>query len=216
AGGGQGQRIETTFTNVTLEDLSNDGTRLLIRSIQGIARYGELWVIPTGIGPPRRVGEATCAAARWSPDNRKIACARGTMIFIMDANGSPQQALGPFSMPVGGLIWTPDGLRLRFVMSDVEAQTSSQWEISGNNDGSAAQPQPLSLSPTCCSAWTWTRDGKTFMYEDFDAQGKDRLMVRAENDLLAGTVESELPVKIGALRGLAAGNDNKIYLAIDK
>src|SRR5262249_43970460 len=117
ADGGPVHRIETTFTNVTLEDLSNDGTRLLIRSIQGIARYGELWVIPTGIGPPRRVGEATCAAARWSPDNRKIACARGTMIFIMDANGSPQQALGPFSMPVGGLIWTPDGLRLRFVMS---------------------------------------------------------------------------------------------------
>src|SRR5262245_167732 len=56
ADGGPVHRIETTFTNVTLEDLSNDGTRLLIRSIQGIARYGELWVIPTGIGPPRRVG----------------------------------------------------------------------------------------------------------------------------------------------------------------
>jgi Tol biopolymer transport system component len=216
ANGGPVHRIETPFSNVMLEDLSNDGTRLLIRSMEGISHSGRLWVLHLSGGPPIPVGEGTCTAARWSPDNQKVACARGTTIFVMDADGSHERELGRFSLPVGGLIWTPDGLRLRFVMRDVRTQTSSQWEIQVNQDGDAVQPQRLLLSPTCCSAWTWTRDGKTFLYEDLDAQGNGRLMMRPENDLLTATVASEIPVKIGALRGIAAGKDNKLYLAIDK
>jgi len=132
----------------------------------------------------------------------------------MDTDGTNERTLGPFSQPVGGLIWSPDGLRLRFVLRDLKAQNSSQWEISFSSDRSATEPQRLPLSPTCCSGWTWTRDGKAFLYEDFDAQGNDRLMMRPEGDRL--TVESELPVKIGSLRGLVAGEGNKLYIAIDK
>src|SRR5215471_16822987 len=80
ANGGPVHRIETRFANVTVEDVSSDGTRLLIRSTEGIAHSGPLWVLPLSGGPPSRVGEVVCTAARWSPDNRKIACASGTTI----------------------------------------------------------------------------------------------------------------------------------------
>src|SRR4029077_9088615 len=61
--------IETPFTNVSLQDLSNDGNTLLFLSYEGITMEGPLWTIATRGGKPRRISEATCNFARWSPDN---------------------------------------------------------------------------------------------------------------------------------------------------
>jgi Tol biopolymer transport system component len=205
--------IDTPFSNVALQDLSNDGKTLLIISSEGIVSEGPLWTIPAQGGTPRRVGDAVCNQARWSPDNRRIVCAGRTTITVMDADGSNARTLAAFSSPVDRVSWTPDGARLRFTLEDTSARTTTTWEIDANQAQTAAQPQRLPLGPSCCTDWTWIQGGKTFMYAEPDASGKDCLMMTPESSVASGGHETELQVKIGAIASVApARTSNALYL----
>ena len=209
--GGSSHAIDTPFSNVSLQGLSNDGKTLLILSYEGIIIEGPLWTIAARGGTPRRLGNASCNFARWSPDNRRIACARRTAVTVMDADGSNQYTVASFAMPVSQVIWTPDGNRLRYVLADTLAHTLSQWEIEAAPRERGAPARELALGPGCCLDWTWAPDGSTFFYTALDADGKTHLMAQSG---ASGSV-TELPVNIGVLWPVVAGKtDNTLYLAI--
>lgn len=200
--------IDTPFSNVALQDLSKDGTTLLFTSYEGIMMEGPLWTIPVHGGTPRRVGDMKCEIARWSPDNRRIACASRTDIILMDADGSNERTIGSFPSLLSQIIWSPHGDKLRYILYDSTAHTFSQWEIGINESETPARR--LAMGASCCWDWNWTRDGKTFLYTKLDASGRSRLMLKAK-----GSAASELPIKIGNLWSVAPDRTGKaLYLLI--
>ena len=204
--------IETPFSNVYLQDLSRDGTTLLITSFEGFGAEGPLWALPVNGGTPQRVGSARCYYARWSPDNSKIACAGKTSISVMDPDGSNARTIASFSSPVGLITWTPDGAHLRYTLEDATVHTFSTWEIAVTPDRTSTQPHRLPLGPDCCVDWTWMHDGKAFAYAELDANGKTHLMIQTRD----ATNPTELPLDIGTLRGVVASKSGDgLYLVID-
>lgn len=203
--------IETPFSNVWLLDLSKDGKSLLVLSYAGIVIEGPLWTIPSQGGEPRRVGEAICNSARWSPDNRQIACSHGTTIFLMDADGGNSRVLGAYAAPVRLVGWTPDGQKLRFILENSAANATSQWEISTRPDGGGIQARRLELGENCCVDWHWSPDGKNFIYTEIDATGKSHLRIQPA-DYPHGY---ELPINIGTLGTAIPGRSpDSLFLMI--
>lgn len=203
--------IETPFSNVALQDVSKDGKTLLITSYAGILIEGPLWTIAASGGTPQRVGEAVCKFARWSPDNRKIACAVGTAITLMDADGSNVRTIESSSSPAGPVSWNPDASSLRYVLQTPIVGVFSQWEMQITPDGSAGPAHKLNLGPNCCFDWTWTGDGRAFVHTDYVVNGKGRLVLEPEGS----GHPIELPLKMGALFGVSsAATGDGLYLDI--
>jgi Tol biopolymer transport system component len=201
--------IDTPFSNVMLQDLSNGGQNLLFTSYEGISPGGPLWTIPVQGGTPRPVGNTVCTWARWSPDNRRIACAHRTTITVMDTDGSNPHAVAAFTWPVDGVVWTPDGARLRFVVQDNTAHICSQWEVGVSQSGTAGHPQRLS-GTGCGWDWTWTQDGKVSWYVERDLAGKTHLMMA-----VGSAPATELPISIGTMFNITANTtNNDLYLLI--
>ncbi|HJX84695.1 MAG TPA: hypothetical protein VJ723_10160, partial [Candidatus Angelobacter sp.] len=211
-GGGSVRPVETHFANVALQDLSRDGKTLLITSPEGTAREGPLWTVPVQGGTASRVGDGLCGLARWSPDNRRIACASWTKITVMDADGSHSHPLGAFAFQVLRLAWMPNGQALRFVLSDASAFTFAAWEIAVSKDGATGQPQRLPLVAGCCTDWTWIQNGKTFVYVQLDSSGNSHLFMSPENGLSTGLTKTELLVKTGPLVLAANQGSGQLYL----
>ena len=209
--GGPIRFLDVPFSSVTLMDLSKDGKTLLFIEDSGLMIEGPLWVMPSQGGTPHRIGEAVCNFARWSPDNSQIACAHGTTITVMDADGRNTRAVAAFSLPVGTLAWNPDGRQLRFVLEQAGAHTTSQWEIDVGDGGNTPQARPLELGPNCCYEWTWTRDGKYFVYTDV-GNGKSHLKIQMGG---ASSHSYELPINIGTLYTAVSGaGSDSLFLTI--
>lgn len=210
ADGSSVRSIDTPFSNVWLLDLSKDGKNLLVLSYAGIIIEGPLWTIPSQGGKPRRVGEAVCNSARWSPDNTQIACSRGTTISLMDADGGNPRVLGAYAAPVRLVGWTPDGENVRFVLENSAAHTASQWEINTRPDG-GTQARRLELGENCCIDWRWSPDGKNFIYTDIDGTGKSHLRMQTERSPQG----YELPINIGNLETAIPGRSyDSLFLLI--
>ncbi|HET9282769.1 MAG TPA: hypothetical protein VFR24_12475 [Candidatus Angelobacter sp.] len=203
--------MDVPFTNVSLQDLSQDGKALLVFPFEGISIEGPLWIMPTGGGIPQPVSEVVCNFARWSPDNKKIACAHGTTITVMNADGSNVRTIGAYSGPVRLLDWTPDGRRLRFVLEQATEHKASQWETS-IDEGTAADAHALNLGTNCCWSWTWTHDAKNFVYSETDEKGKQYVKIQTGG---SPSQIYELPINIGFLWMATPGVDaNSLFLLI--
>jgi Tol biopolymer transport system component len=217
--GGPIRQIATPFANVVVQDVSGDSQSVLVTSFQGIEDLSPLWTMPVNGGVPRRVGSAQCHSARWSPDYRRIACARGATVSILNSDGSASRALATLHSPPSNLAWTPDGERLRFVLEDPASRTDSPWEVRIGKDGAISTPSKLSLEENCCTAWTWLQKDRYFAYARPDGDSKSFLMVKkpfpGSFPGWFSTSPEELPVKIGKVVELVSGRaDNRIYLLI--
>jgi Tol biopolymer transport system component len=216
-GGGPVRQINTPFPNVELEDISNDGQNLLVTSFEGQEWERRLWIMPVRGGTAHPVGDVMCHYARWSPDNRRIACITGTTIILIDPDGSSPRTVGSFSLSPSGLMWAPNGEQLRFVL-DQSTRANSAWEISINKDGSAgvAVPSKLPSEQNSIVNWAWTRTGKNFVYTKRQRDGKLAVFVKPKNHWLSGRArEIEFPVGVRTVEAIISGNtDNIVYLLI--
>jgi len=213
AEGGPIHAMNTPFANVDLQDISNDSQKLLVTSFEGMEKGARpLWVIPAQGGTPHRVGDMLCDFARWSPDNRRIACINGTSILMFASDGSAVRTVGSFSLLPRQLLWSPGGDRLRFVLLDDAAQTKTPWEIVINKDESTtlASIPGLPLERGCCEAWIWTRDSKDFLYTNPDMNGHPALFVRQHGWWVR---EAELPV-ISNIGDIVPGKGNEQVYAL--
>src|SRR5579864_5742592 len=212
--GGPIHRIETPFANVDLQDISNDGHELLVTSFDGMEKGGrQLWVMPSKGGAPRRVSDVLCDAARWSPDNHKIACTNGTSIMMFDSDGSAVHTVGSFSAFPRRLVWSPEGEKLRFVLVDDTArtQTPSELVISRNESAMTVAASRLSLGKKCCWDWIWTRNGENFLYTKSEDSGHPSLFIKSGHGSWAH--DAKLPVEMTDIGDLAPGkSDNQLYL----
>jgi Tol biopolymer transport system component len=218
-GGGPILQIRTPFANVDLQDVSNDGRRLLVTSFEGTEEERPLWIIPVQGGDADPVRDVLCSFARWSPDNRRIACAAGTTISLLQLDGSDRATLGPFPGVVFNLLWSPDGERLRFALRDQRTGTSTAWEIfAAKSDGPVTSATRLLWSHGWSGHWAWIHGGESFVYERLNTNGKPALYLRPGRDTSADTSqEIELPISVGTIGEISPGKNGAVlYILADQ
>jgi Tol biopolymer transport system component/DNA-binding winged helix-turn-helix (wHTH) protein len=160
--GGKSATITLPLPNPWLQDVSPDGSTLLVTSREN--GQPSLWAVQIPGGWMRRLANGRMASAAWSPDGKTVAYAtRDGDIYVVksDGTGVPKR-VGPERRngSVGGirnLVWSPNGASLRFTLDD------RLWEVS--TDGSERHPLLPDWHPSfrmCCGRWT--RDGNFFLF----------------------------------------------------
>jgi eukaryotic-like serine/threonine-protein kinase len=180
ARGGESFPVPMQLKNVTLLDISSDGSDFLAGSDQGPApgqnphdlNQLSLWMTPVLGGSPRRVGDLVVADAALSPDGQHVVFSRPGELGIARTDGTEIRKLA--SVPGTPFFprWSPDGTKIRFTLGEepyaVLRYSASQlpgaklWEIA--TDGSQLHALfPAWHEPQCCG--NWTRDGRYFVFQ---------------------------------------------------
>jgi eukaryotic-like serine/threonine-protein kinase len=169
--GGEETKIAMPEPDMFPVDLASDGSSLLVVAGRGYPSVGPLWRVPLLGGTPRRLGDSVGHVAAWSADGKTLAYAIGEDVFLAKADGMDARKLVTMRAFVSGLLWSPDGSRLRVSTTEISQSGTSDnvgeqaiWEVAA--DG--ANPQRLlaggpSASDACCGRWT--PDGKFFVFQ---------------------------------------------------
>jgi Tol biopolymer transport system component len=70
----------------------------------------------------------------WSPDGKQLSFAKGSDIFLANADGTNERKLITVSGRAFYIRFSPDGTRLRFTLGTPQTNSSSIWEV--HADGS--------------------------------------------------------------------------------
>jgi len=162
--GGETAPIASHLDDIWLEDVSPDGSGLLISQQGGAMRDAPLYILPLPAGLPRPMGDIRAHNASWSPTGEQIAFARGNELYVAKADGSESRKLVTLPAPASSIRWSPNGKVLRFTLEDAKSGKASFWEVTSDGVGlhrlfSEAR-LPLGV---CCG--NWTRDGSSFVFE---------------------------------------------------
>lgn len=211
--GGPVTPIGTPFANAVLQDVSRDGSELLVTSPKGIEAEPELWIVSLQGGAPGRVGQANCVSARWSEDNRTIACGKRASISLLKADGSSSHEIGSFRGEPCELVWSTNGKRLRFTLAEGGIQNNPAWDlfIGSGITGEQITAAELPLTHNCCSALAWTKDGEDFLYAGTGQNGESSLSVIPDLEARGGSFKTrdEIPIKIGQIDGIVPGKTGR-------
>lgn len=160
--GGEVTPLPLSLPNPSLQDVSPDGSSLLVSSMD--SGRGSLWSMKVQGGSLRRLlDDSQVNSARWSPDGKLVACYTSNgNIYVMRSDGTESHRLasapGHFSnLYIGNLSWSPDGSRIRFT------RDSRLWEMSST--GSGLHPLLPGWHP---SEWQgygrWMPDRRSFVF----------------------------------------------------
>ena len=155
--------IPTSLKNVYVQDLSPDGSELLVISAaQQLDVEGTLWILSVLGGPPYRMGEIHARSAAWSRDGRSVIYTSGNDIYLAARDGSGVRKLLSTSGFPEHPRWSRDMKLIRFDL--VEGEQSSIWQVSAA--GTNAHPLLRGWNDPaqeCCG--TWTPDGKYYVFQ---------------------------------------------------
>jgi len=160
-----------SLTELTLLDVSPDGTSLLVGNQNSNQEGHTVWVVGSSGRPARYLTKAYCAV--WSPDGRTIAYANshGDILTSTTEGGEPQLLLrvdAPQQQITVTLdmSWSPDGKKIRFTrwggrIFEIASNGANLHEwLPGWNAGVRK----------CCGRWT--SDGQFFVFLAGAALGK--------------------------------------------
>ncbi len=170
ADGGEVFPAEKAFPDMDVEDLSPSGTEFLVvnygdtRTLPDSKdRYFGVWRVPLPSGSPRPLGDVHARDARWSPDGQSIAYSVGSILYLINPDGSNVRKLATLPGEPIHLVWSPDGEYLRFAIADAASNGTSLWQL----DLSSKTVRP-SLPDWRHSgrvlAGGWTPDDRYFFY----------------------------------------------------
>jgi len=168
--GGQTSAIPNPFTGIALGDISPDHTQLLVAGVEGTETEAPFWALPLPSGAPRRLADVVGHAGAWSPDGRQLVFAKGSDLYLANADGTGAHKLITVSGIPTGLRFSPDGARLRLTISETEGNMSSLWEI--RTDGTGLHPLLPNWHPLpndCCGLWS--PDGRYYFFLDYTPSG---------------------------------------------
>jgi len=160
--GGEVSPVVTPFPNAFAEDISADHTKLLVATALGTETEVPLWSVPLPSGTPRRLGDVAVnrAGGTWSPDQQHLAFARGSDLYLANADGTDTRKLVTVSGYPTFPRFSPDGSHIRF---SVVKSRSSLWEIRADGSGlHALFPGGKGPDDACCGQWS--PDGRYFFF----------------------------------------------------
>jgi len=163
--GGEEERLTVPeqLASASIEDLSRDGSKLLVRSHLSSESEQPVWIVPTSGGSALRIGNIQAHDAIWMPDGKSILFANGNELSVSLQDGTMTHYAEVHGRAFW-MRWSPDGRLLRFTLLDPLTHTSSLWEL----DSTSRVPHPLfkdgiHSSSDCCG--TWTADGSAYVFQ---------------------------------------------------
>ncbi len=161
--GGDTSVIPTPFTSVGMFDISPDHSQLLVADQVGTESDTQVLVLPLPTGSPRHLSDVVAHSAVWSPDGRQLAFAKGSDLFLVNADGTNTRKLITVSGFAFSIRFSPDGTRLRFTVWTPQTSSSSIWEVHADgSDFHALLPGWHSPPSECCGAWS--ADGRYYFF----------------------------------------------------
>ena len=191
--GGQTSAIPGPFTNVVLLDISPDHTQLLVAGLKGTETEAPFWALPLPSGAPRRLADVVGHAGAWSPDGRKLAFAKGSDLYLANADGTDAHKLIAVSGIPAGLRFSPDGARLGLDVTNSEDNFSSLWEV--RTDGTGLHPLLPNWHPLpaeCCGRWS--PDGRYYFFLDYTPAGWNLWALRESTGIIQR--QSSIPFQL--------------------
>ena len=160
---------------------------------------GELWLRPRS-GEPRRIGDFLVPFATLAPDRAHVAYVRDTALWTTGLDVVRPVRLAQFATAIECPRWSPDGRRLRFVVSSARGSyTSSLWQVDA--DGSDAHPLLPGWDQSTvqgCGAWLGAGRGFVFTAEDVRGSRPAGPKLQARSDLWILPEGSIKPIRLTA------------------
>ena len=171
--------IPAELSPASIAGLSQDGSKLLIRSGRSRESEQSLWIVPTGGSSALRVGEIVAHDATWMPDGKSVLYAAGDEFGVAQLDTGTTTILAKLPGRAFWPRWSPDGRLLRFTQVDPATHASSLWELeSSTRHLRRLQFPELSGHTLCCGSWT--ADGNTYVFESSSAQGSNIWAIGAD------------------------------------
>jgi len=179
-----------------VQDLSQDGTELLVANDEGM-QGRSIWVHPVAGGSPHRVGTVLTSSGPWGPgldysafteDGTHILYSQGYDIYSVSRDGSGLQKIltvGHFSKDFR---YSPDSRILRFTRFDPYAE---EVIMSGSADAAGLHK----LADGCCGEWT--PDGRYFVFSRSFGLRSD-LWALQETKKFPGQRQDRVPIQLTA------------------
>jgi eukaryotic-like serine/threonine-protein kinase len=190
--------IPTPFSNTFMSDISPDHSQLLVADYAFLGNEAQLWTLPLPTGSPRHLSNIVGHWGAWSPDGRQLAFAKGSDIFLANADGTNVRKLITLSGSAYQIRFSPDGTRLRFTLGTAQTNSSSIWEV--RTDGSdlhALLPAWHSPPLECCGVWS--ADGRYYFFASGASDSTNLWALREPAGLFHKTPSNPLQMTNGPM-----------------
>ena len=161
--GGSVEKISSPFENTVIFDVSPDRTQLLIGPAIGEDNLIPVWIWPAHGGVPHRLGDVIANEAVWSPAGDLIAVTEGNHLLTIRRDGSASRELKTFSATPRSLVWSSNGERIRFTLTNPDRTTEEMWEI-GADGTNLRRIVPKLPSDIHVTTGEWSADKRYFLF----------------------------------------------------
>ena len=190
----------------TIDDLSPDGSRLLLRNHLNTEPEQPLWIASTIGGMAHRIPGISAHDATWMPDGQRIVYATGNNLYIVRDDGTENRKFVTLPGRAFRVRWSPDMSHLRLTLVNDETRTSRLWEVSADGSGlhmllgNWKDDSDDSSIQECCGSWT--KDGRYYVFQSTGTGGSNIWAIPEHGGFFGGAT-NPIPITNGPLSYLA-------------
>ena len=161
--GGEAVVMNTSFKNVSLDDISPDKTELLVGSFSGVEVEQTLWSVPVVGGSPKRFAPMQGQDGTWMP-NGNILVANDKHLLEVGRNGSTHtfSDIPPSYSTAWWLRWSPDSQKLRITVGSISNNAILEFSSDGKRSRDVLAGWKQLADP---AQGTWMADGKYYLFQ---------------------------------------------------